>query len=178
MHKLWILQHLLVPHLRWPLLIYEIPATVVVRIEQKISCFFRKWLNLHNATSNICRYSSVSPCPLPLKTLSTIHKAAKVSGHLLLPDSSDKYVSKSNIELKAGNWSVSQNVKEAEEILDFKKVLGYHQTNRAGFGSLSIPEIPPKRSHEYRNLITLVEEIESGSPGRSVKCAGSLDKVV
>ena len=36
-HKVWILQHFLVPRLRWPLLIYEIPVTVVTRIKQKIS---------------------------------------------------------------------------------------------------------------------------------------------
>ena len=45
-------------------------------------------------------------------------------------------------------------MKEAEEILKFKDVLGYHQTNRAGFGSVSIPEVPPKRSHEYHKLVT------------------------
>ena len=160
-HKVWILQHLLVPRLRWPLLIYEIPVTVVARLEQKISCFIRKWLKLHNSTSNISLYSSVSPCPLPLKSLSAIQKAAKVSGHLLLRDSADDYVSQAHVELKAGNLAVSENVKEAEELLDFKKVLGYHQTNKAGFGSLSIPEVPPKRSHEYRKLVSsLVEEID------------------
>ena len=83
-HKVWILHHLLIPRLRWPLLIYEIPVTVVFRLEQKISCFIRKWLKLHNSTSNICLYSSISPCPLPLKSLTSIQKAAKVSGHLYI----------------------------------------------------------------------------------------------
>ena len=40
--KLRILQHLLVPCLRWPLLIYEIPISVVKKLEQKISCCIRK----------------------------------------------------------------------------------------------------------------------------------------
>ena len=160
-HKLWILQNLLVPRLRWPLLIYEIPLSSVVRLEQNISCFIQKWLKLHNSTTNICLYSSSSPCPLPLKGLSSVLKAAKVSGHLLLRDSADEYVSGADIELKSGKWNVSDNVKEAEEILDFKRILGYHQTNRAGFGSVSIPEVPPKRSHEYRKLVSsLVEETE------------------
>ena len=34
-HKLWILQHLLVPRLRWPLMIYEVPFSVVIKLEQK-----------------------------------------------------------------------------------------------------------------------------------------------
>ena len=60
-HKVWILQHLLIPRLRWPLLIYEIPISTKARLEQKISCFIRKWLRLHKSTSNICLYSSPSP---------------------------------------------------------------------------------------------------------------------
>ena len=66
--KVWILQHLLVPRLRWPLLIYEIPITIVIRLEQKISCFVRKWLKLHNSTTNLCLYSSsLFFLPSPLK---------------------------------------------------------------------------------------------------------------
>ena len=82
--KLWILQHLLVPRLRWSLLIYEIPISVMTKLEQKISCCIRKWLRLHNTTTNISLYSSSSPCALPIKSLSSIMKSAKVSGHLLL----------------------------------------------------------------------------------------------
>ena len=170
-HKLWILQHLLIPRLRWPLLIYEIPVSTVARLEQKISCFIRKWLKLHNSTSNICLYSSSSPCPLPIKSLSSIHKAAKVSGHLLLRESADKYVSEANIRLQSGKWQVSHEVNRAEELLEFKKILGYHQTNRAGFGSYSIPEVPPKRSHEYRKLLSslVLESDESNLEVKAVQ---------
>ena len=56
--KLWILQHLFIPCLQWPLLIYEIPISVVTKLEQKISCCIRKWLCLHYTTTNISLYSS------------------------------------------------------------------------------------------------------------------------
>ena len=72
------LQHLLVPRLRWPLLIYEVPIFVVTKLEQKISCCVRKWLRLHNATTNISLYSSSSPCPLPIKSLLSIMKSVNV----------------------------------------------------------------------------------------------------
>ena len=71
-HKVWILQHALIPRLRWPLLIYEFSMSLVVALEQKISCFIRKWLRLHNTTTNICLYSSSSPWPLPIKSLSSV----------------------------------------------------------------------------------------------------------
>ena len=99
--KLWILQHLLVPRLRWPLLIYEIPISMVTKLEQKISCCIRKWLRLHNTTTNISLYSSSSPCPLPIKSLSSIMKSAKVSGQLLLQESADPYVSEAKVIIRA-----------------------------------------------------------------------------
>ena len=46
-NKVWILQHLLLPWLHWPLLINEIPISAVLRLEQKLSCNIRKWLKFH-----------------------------------------------------------------------------------------------------------------------------------
>ena len=146
-HKLWILQHLLIPRLRWPLLIYEIPLFFVVKLEQKISFYIRKWLHLHHSTTNICLYSAPSPCPLPIKSLTSIWKSAKVSGQLLLRDSSDPVVAEANISLETGKWNVPNSVDSAENKLKFNKILGYHQTYKGRFGSLSIPEVPPKQSH-------------------------------
>ena len=65
-HKIWILQHL-VPCLQWPLLIYEVTISTVLRFEQKISSYLTKWL----------LYCSISPCPLPIKKLSSILKSYK-----------------------------------------------------------------------------------------------------
>ena len=49
--KLWILQHLLIPRIQWPLLIYEVPISLAFKLEQKVSVFIRKWLHLHHSTS-------------------------------------------------------------------------------------------------------------------------------
>ena len=159
-HKVWILQHLFIPRLRWPLLIYEISISVVLQLEQKTSCLLRKWLRLHHSTTNISLYSSISPCPLPIKSLTSVLKTAKVSGHLLLRESSDEFVSSCNPTLKSGFWNVAEAVITAESKLEFQKLLGYHQTNRAGFGSFHQPETPAKHSHAYRKLVSfvLVEE--------------------
>ena len=87
----------------------------------------------------------MSPCPLPIKSLSSVMKSSKVSGFLLLRDSADEAISSSNFSLETGSWDVAEAVTAAESRLEFQKVLGYHQTNRAGFGSIHIPGIPPKR---------------------------------
>ena len=73
--KLWILQHLLIPRIQWPLLIYEIPISLAFKLEQKVSVFIRKWLHLHHSTSSLCFCSSVSLCPLPIKSLLSAVKA-------------------------------------------------------------------------------------------------------
>ena len=45
--KLWILQHVLIPRIQWPLLVHEVPISHATKLEQKISSFIRKWLHLH-----------------------------------------------------------------------------------------------------------------------------------
>ena len=106
--KLWILQHLLIPRIQWPLLIYEVSMSCAITLEQKVSTFIRKWLHLLKSTSNVCLYGSCSPCPLPIRSLTSILKSAKISGHLLLRDSKDPLVSSTPPALKAGRCSVGK----------------------------------------------------------------------
>ena len=79
--KLWILQHLLIQTIQWPLLIYKVPISLAFKLEQKISVFICKWLHLYHSTSSLCFYSSASPYSLPIKSLSSALKASKIGGH-------------------------------------------------------------------------------------------------
>ena len=99
-------------------------------------------------------YSSTSPCPLPIKSLTSILKAAKVSVHLLLRDSLDPLVNISVPHLKVGEWKVEDVVKQGEDKIEFEKVLGYHQHNHAGLGSIKQTEVPAKLTHDYRKLVS------------------------
>ena len=94
--------------------------------------------------------------PSNKKSLTSVLKAAKFSSHLLLRESADKFVASCNPALKSGFWNVAEAVVTAESRLEFQKLLGYHQTNRAGFGSFHQPEIPHKDSHAYRKLTSSV----------------------
>ena len=102
-HKVWILQYLLLPPARWPIQIDEVPFSTILKLEQFTSVYIRKWLKIHHSTTNISFYSSTSPCPLPIKSLTSILKAAKVSGHLLLRDSFDPVVNTSVPHLKTNS---------------------------------------------------------------------------
>ena len=65
-------QHLLSPRIQWSLLVYEVLISIAFKLEQKVSIFIHKWLHLHHSTSSFCFYSSASPCPLPIKSLSSV----------------------------------------------------------------------------------------------------------
>ena len=139
---------MLLPRARWPIQIYEVPFSTILKLEQFTSVYIRKWLKIHHSMTNICLYSSTSPCPLPIKSLTSILKAAKVSSHLLLRDSLDHPVNTSVPHLKVGEWKVEDVVKQGGDKIEFEKVLGYHQHNRAGLGSIKQTKVPPKQTHD------------------------------
>ena len=131
------------------------PISVAVRLEQKTSSFIRKWLNLHNSTTDICLYSSSSPCPLPIKSLTSIFKSCKITCLLLLRDSKDPLVSGNKPNLKSGSWNANGAVRSAESELNFRKLRGPTQFGRAGIGITSHKPIRnDKHSQEYRKLIS------------------------
>lgn len=152
--KSWILQHLLIPRLRWSLLIYEVHPTIVIQLEKKVSVYLRKWLRIHGSTSNLCLYSNISPCSFPIKSLSSVFKSSKSSGYLLLRESSDPNVPLVDPLVRAGNWDIARSVSEAESEIQFQQILGPAQSNRAGLRSTKFPTVPPKNTHQYRKLIS------------------------
>ena len=91
--KLWFLEHLVIPRIQWTILIYEVPISLVFRLEQKPSVYIQKWVRLHKSIASLLFYSSASPCPLPVKSLTSVLKSSKISGHLLLKHSQDPSVS-------------------------------------------------------------------------------------
>ena len=70
---------------------------------------------------SITLYSSVSPCPLPLKSLSAI-KASKISGHLLFRSSQDPLISGCIPKLHAGTWKVEDAVSSCENDIKINQV--------------------------------------------------------
>ena len=173
-HKVWTLQNMLIPRLCWPLLIQGISISVVNCLEHKISSY----LNIHRSTTNTCLYSLTPPCPLPLKSLTSTLKSIKVSGHLLLRKSADKQISESTSQLKCGFWDVTEAIShlkcgiwdvteavvDAESKLEFQKVIGYHQTSRAGLGSFKNQFIPRRNGHEFRKLFSdVVNEVDENT---------------
>ena len=169
--KAWVLQHLVLPRMRWLLQIYEFSISLVAKLEQKVSVYLRKWLNLHHSITSLALYSSISPCPLPLSSLVSVFKSAKVSGHLLLRDSSDPFVAEANPPLKAGRWNVSETVEQAESELNLAKITGKPNPGKAGLGLTLPSSLPRKGTKEYRKLISdiVLEFVEDADLAKAVQ---------
>ena len=130
--------------------------TLAFKLEQKVSVFIRKWLHLHHSTSSLCFYSSVSPCPLPIKSLSSALKASKISGHLLLRNSKDPLVSSCIPKLQTGTWKVKNPVLSCENDIKISQVCGNSHYNRHGLGYTTTPKVPKnKSSKHYRRYISV-----------------------
>lgn len=54
--KAWIYQHGILPKVLWPLLVYEVPMSIVEGLERKVSSFLGRWLDLPGSLSRIALY--------------------------------------------------------------------------------------------------------------------------
>ena len=153
--KLWFLQDLHIPRIQWPILIYEVPISLAFKLEQKASVHIRKWLKLHKSITSLSFYSSASPCPLPVRSLTCVLKSSKISGYLLLKHSRDPSVSSCVPKLQAGHLEVEEAVQACETDLTHKSIIGHHQQSRHGLGYIKSSKIPPdKSSRDYRTFIS------------------------
>ena len=120
-----------------------------------MSVFIRKSLHLHHSTTSLCIYSSVSPCPLPIKSLSSALKASKISGHLLLRSSQDLLASGCVPKLQTGTWKVEGAVLSCKNDIKIKQVCRNSYHNRHGLGYTTIRKAPRnKPSKHYGKYIS------------------------
>ena len=96
----------------------------------------------------------ISSCPLPIKSLTSILKSSKISGHLLLRDSKDTLVSFASPSLKSGHWKATSATQITEAELNFCKIRGPLHLGRSSLGSVEPTPVPEERSQAHRKLVT------------------------
>ena len=100
-------------------------------------------------------YSSASPCPLPVRSLTSVLNSSKISSHLLLKHSQDASLSSCVPKLQAGNGQVEEAVQACETDLKHKSIIENHQHSRHGLGYIKTPKAPSdKSSRDYRSFIS------------------------
>ena len=129
------------------------------KLEQKASVYIWKWLKLHKSITSLSFYCSASPCPLPVRGLTSVLKSSKISRHLLLKHSQDASVSSSVPKLQAGNWQVEEAVRACETDLKHKSIIGHHQHSCHRLWYIKTSKVPSdKSSRDYRTFIFSYQE--------------------
>jgi hypothetical protein len=104
--KAWIFQHGMLPRLLWPLMLYEIPTTVVEKLETMANKSLRRWFGLPPSMTSIGLYNKSGMLQLPLSSIVEEYKVAKARLVLTLRDFGDTCVSRAGIEVRTGRrWS-------------------------------------------------------------------------
>ena len=79
-----------------------------------------------------------SPCPLPIKSLSSALKALKINGHfnghLLLKSSQDSLLSNCVPKVQTCAWKVADTVLSQESEIKLNKICGSQHNNRLRLG--------------------------------------------
>ncbi|XP_053389443.1 uncharacterized protein LOC128552430 [Mercenaria mercenaria] len=133
--KAWMFQHGLLPRLVWPLMVYEVPISLIETLEQTVSKYLKRWLGLPPSFTNIGLYGKSTKLQLPLTALTEEYKVTKARLLLTLRDSADEKISKAGIDVRTGRkWSVQQAVDQAEANLRHRDIVGTTNIGREGFG--------------------------------------------
>ena len=133
--KAWIFQHGMLPRLLWPLMLYEIPTTVVEKLETMANKSLRRWFGLPPSMTSIGLYNKSGMLQLPLSSIVEEYKVAKTRLVLTLRESNDTYVSRAGIEVRTGRrWSAAQAVDQAESRLKHQDIVGTKCMGKQGLG--------------------------------------------
>ena len=95
----------------------------------------------------------ISPCPLPIKSLTSILKSSKISGHLLLRDSKDPLVSSVSPSLKSGHWKATSATQITEAELNFCQIRGLLDLGRSSLGSIKPTPVAEEGSQAHHKVV-------------------------
>ena len=134
-YKSWILQHMLLPKIMWPLTIYNIPASKVEVIQKLFTASLRRWLGLPKSMSSDALYSTSMKLQLPYSSVVEEVKAAKSRTLVTFQQSKDECINKANIKIEAGKkWRIENEVEEAKSKLRLQEIAGIANIGREGLG--------------------------------------------
>ena len=134
-YKSWIVQHMLLPKLMWPLAIYNIPLTKVEELQRNITASLKKWLGIPKSFSTHCMYSKSSKIRLPFSSLTDEFKAAKARNLVTFQESKDPCIKGAEIEVDAGRKANTMGeIAEARSRLKTQEIIGKTNLGREGLG--------------------------------------------
>ena len=171
-YKAWMVQHMLLPRLMWPLSIYNVPVTKVEEIQGWITSSLKRWLGIPKSLSVDCLYTKSGKLQLPFTALTEEVKVAKARNLVTLRESSDPCVSGAEIKVDGGRKANTlADVEEAKSRLRMKEITGIANRGREGLG-LNPRQYYSSSSKEERRgmVVSTIREIEEEK--RRIRMAG------
>ena len=174
-YKAWMIQHMLLPRLLWPLTIYNFPSSQVEAMQRQITAKLKKWLGIPKTLSVDCMYTRSGKLQLPLTELSEEHAAAKARLLTMLRDSDDQGVKGAEVKVDGGRKANTQaSIEEAEFKLRLQEVAGNPNQGREGLGLTPRTIFSKATKAEKRTMI--VETVKEGEEDKRVVKMTSLAK--
>ena len=158
--KAWCAEHGIIPRISWPLMIYDIPISTVVKMERKISGRLRTWLGIPKSFTNIGLYGKTTKLRLPFTSLVEECKVIKTRTQETLDNAKDPLVRSAGVQLQCGNkWSVRSTLQEAECRLKHKDLIGLPCLGRQGIGYSRRKEGRYDQANEQQRRAMISNEI-------------------
>ena len=134
-YKAWMVQHMLLPRLMWPLTIYNTPESKVEEMQRMITACLKRWLGLPRSLSVECLYSRSTKIQLPFSELTEEVKAAKARIYTTLEESEDPCVRGAEVNIDGGRKANTPlSVKDAKSRLQMVEITGIPNKGKEGVG--------------------------------------------
>ena len=171
-YKAWMIQHMVLPRILWPLTIYNFPASKVEAMQRLITAKLKKWLGIPKTLSVACMYTRSGKLRLPVTELAEEHAAAKARLLVMLRDSEDQGVKEAGVKVDGGRKANTQaRVEDAEFKLRMQEVAGNPNKGREGLGLT--PRTLYSRASKAERRTMIVDTVRKAEEDRrEVKMTG------
>ena len=174
-YKAWIVQHMLLPRLMWPLTIYNIPETKIEEMQRQITASLKRWLGLPKSLSVECFYSRSAKLQLPYSELTEEVKAAKARIHTTFEESDDPCIQGAKVKLDEGRKAdTPRTVMEAKSRLQMVEIVGIPNKGKEGLGLNPRKYYSSSSKKEKRSMV--VQTVREAEEDRRIVKMTSLAK--
>ena len=161
-YKAWMMQHMLLPRLMWPLTIYNAPLSKVEQIKRMLTGKLKKWLGLPRSLATDCIYSKSGRLQLPFTDVSEEFRAAKARLWVTLRESDDPCVRGADVNVDGGVKADTQaEVEEAESRLKMMELTGMPNRGKEGLGlHPKVPYSKASKKEKRRMIVSTIRDME------------------
>ena len=157
-YKAWMIQHMLLQRIMWPISIYNIPYTRIEEIQRLITAKLKKWLGLPRSLTVDAIYSRSNKLQLPFTSLMEEVKVTKARNLITFQEAKDPCIRNADIKVDSGRKANTKlEVEQARSRLKMRDIAGIANKGREGLGLSKRQYYCKSNQRDKRTMVT--EEI-------------------